>query len=162
MHVTVSVQELACMRVWINMHAWVSATEAWSSATHSAQWQDLELIIGWLLNMETFAREGKDVVCASQRPAETFMRACRRPTEAACLRVRKCANNRQLIVAGAQRFLRHACAAHFRVIHTRKTPCALRIYTQTLIGVFFVHGNAHTHACLTGGWNLFYFDGRHL
>ena len=64
--------------------------------------------------------------------------------------LQKCANNRQLIVAGAQRFLRHACAAHFRVIHTRKTPCALRIYTQTVIGVFFVDGNGNTHACLTG------------
>ena len=66
------------------------------------------------------------------------MRVCHRPTEAACLRVRKCANNRQLIVTGAQRFLRHACAAYFRM-------------TQTLIGVFFVHGNAHMHVCLTGG-----------
>ena len=28
MRVTVSVLELACMRVWINMHAWVSATDA--------------------------------------------------------------------------------------------------------------------------------------
>ena len=32
------------------------------------------------------------------------MRACRRPTEAACLRERKCANNHQLIVAGVLRF----------------------------------------------------------
>ena len=133
------------------MHAGVSATEAPSSAAHGAQWQELELIFGRLLLHGNMRERRERVVHASHRPAETFMRACRRPTEAACLRVRKCANNRQLIVAGAQRFLRHACAAHFRVIHTRKTPCALRIYTQTLIGVFFVHGNAHTHACLTGG-----------
>ena len=66
--------------------------------------------------METWAREGKGVACASLRPAETFMRACRRPTEAACLRVRKCANNRQLIVAGAQRYLRHAWAAYFGMV----------------------------------------------
>ena len=77
------------------------------------------------------------------------MRVCCRPTEAARFREQKCANNRQLIVAGVQRFLRHACTAHFRVIHTRKTFCALRIYTQTLIDVFFVHGNGNMHACLT-------------
>ena len=111
-------------------------------------------------NTETFAREGKDVACASHRPAETFMRACRRPTEAACLRVRKCANNCQLFVAGAQRFLRHACTAHFRVIHTRKTLFALRIYTQTLSGVFFVHGNAHTQCCGAGAGRSRYFFGQ--
>ena len=133
------------------MHAWVSATEARCSAVHTAQWQKLELIFGRHLLHGNICKRRERVVHASLRPAETFMRACRRPKEAACLPVRKCANNRQLIVAGAQRFLRHACTAHFRVIHTRKTLCALRIYTQTLIGVFFVHGNAHTHACLTGG-----------
>ena len=89
------------------------------------------------------------VAYASLRPAETSMRACRRPTEAVCFRVRKCAINRQLIVAGIQRFERHAYAARFRFIHTRKTLHALSIYTQTAIFVFFVHGNGHTHACLT-------------
>ena len=59
------------------------------------------------------------------------MRVCTRPTEAACLCLRKCANNCQLIVAGILRFLRHECAAHFRVIHTRKTPYVLRIYANT-------------------------------
>ena len=135
------------MRPVIRMHA----CDYDRSAAHGAQWQELELIFGQLLQQGNIRERRERVVHASHRPAETFMRACRRPTEAACLRVRKCANNRQLIVAGAQRFVRHACAAYFRVIHTRKTPCALRIYTQTLIGVFFVHGNAHTHACLTGG-----------
>ena len=56
------------------------------------------------------------VAFASLRPVETFMRACTRPTEAACLRVQKCAKNRQLIVAGIQRLLRHTCAAHFRIV----------------------------------------------
>ena len=121
------------------------------SAAHSAECQNLELIFRRLLQHGNMGGRREEVAQASLRPAETFMHACRRPTEAACLRVQKYANNRQLIVAGAQRFLRHVCAAHFCVIHTRKTPCALRIYTQTLIGVFFVHGNAHTHACLTGG-----------
>ena len=48
-------------------------------------------------------REG--VAHASLRPAEMFMHACTRPTEAACLRVQKCAKNRQLIVAYIQGFL---------------------------------------------------------
>ena len=96
--------------------------------------------------------KGKSSACVTySRPAEMFMHVCSRSTEAARFCVQKCANNHQLIVAGVERFLQHACAAHFRVVHTRKTQCALRIYTQTLIGVFFVHGNAHTHACLTGG-----------
>ena len=44
------------------------------SAAYGAQWQEPELIFGRLLNMETCAREGKGVACASLRPAETFMR----------------------------------------------------------------------------------------
>ena len=60
------------------------------------------------------------------------MHACCRPTEAARFREQKCANNRQLIVAGVQRFLRHACAAHFRVMHTRENAvCATYIYVNT-------------------------------
>ena len=51
---------------------------------------------------------------------------------------KKCANNRQLIVAGIQRFLRWAYTARFHVVDTRKTLRALRVYTQTVIGVFFV------------------------
>ena len=77
--------------------------------------------------METCAREGKGVACASLRLAETFMRSCRRPTEAAHFREQKCANNRQLIVCGIQRFLRHACTAHIRMVLTRITQCALCI-----------------------------------
>ena len=36
--------------------------------------------------------------------------------KAARFRVQKCANNQQLIVAGIHRFLRHICAAHFRMV----------------------------------------------
>ena len=71
------------------------------------------------------------------------MHACLRPTEAACFRVRKCANNRQLIVAGIQRILQYAYAARFRFIHTHKTLHALRTYMQTVIVVFFVHRNGN-------------------
>ena len=50
-----------------------------------------------------------------------------------CVHVRrKCANNRQLIVAGIQRFLLYAYAARFRIVLTRKTlPCATSTYADT-------------------------------
>ena len=147
MHVTVSVSLLACMRPVIRMHA----CDYDGSAAHGAQWQELELMFGRLLQHGNICERRERVVHASHRPAETFMCACRISTEAAHFRVQKCANNYHLIVAGVERFLQHACSAHFRVVHTRKTPCVLRIYTQTLIGLFFVHGNALMHACLTGG-----------
>ena len=88
------------------------------SAAHGAQWQELELIIGWLLQHGSMRerREGSTVAVASLRPAETFMRACRRPTEVARFREQKCANNGQQIVAGVQRFLQHACAAYFCMV----------------------------------------------
>ena len=122
------------------MHAW--------DYNRSAEWQELELIFGRLLQHRNICKRRERVVHASNRPAETFMGACHRPTEAARFRVQKCAKNHQLIVAGVERFLRHSCAAHFRVVHTPKTPCALHIYMQTLIGVFFVHGKGNMHA----GW----------
>ena len=104
------------------------------STAHLEQWQDLELIFRRLLQHGNMRERRERVVHASLRPAETFMRACRRPTEAARFRVQKCANNHQLIVAGAQRFLRHACAAHFHVIHTHKTLCVL--YANTVWHIF--------------------------
>ena len=58
------------------------------------------------------------------------MRACQRPMEGACCR--------------DQKFVPNAYTARFRVIHTRKTLCALRVYTQTVIGVFFVDRNSNT------------------
>ena len=90
------------------------------------------------------------VVHASHRTAETFMHVCRRPTEAALFRVQKCANNHQPIFSGIERFLRHACAAHFRVIYIHAKRREHYVYTQTVIGVFFVDGNGNMHACLTG------------
>ena len=86
---------------------------------------------------------------ASLRHVEAFIRACMKLTKAACFRIRKGANNRQLIVAGIQRFLQCAYTARFRVTHTRKTLRALCLYTQTVIGVLFVHGNGNMNACLT-------------
>ena len=134
------------MRHVIRMHA----CDYDRSAGHGSQWQELELIFGRLLQHGNMRERRERVVHVSHRPAETFMRACRRPMEALRFRVQKCANNHQPIVAGIERFLLHACAAHFHVIHTRKTPCVLCIYTQTVIGVFFVDGNGDMHACLTG------------
>ena len=118
------------------------------SADHRSRWQDLELIFLCITQHGNRRTKGERVALASLRPAETFMRACTRPTEAACCRI--------------QRFLRYAYAALFRVIHTRKTLRALRVNMQTGISILFVNGNGNTHACLTQGRNLFYFDRRHL
>ena len=89
------------LRPGIRMHAFSYNR----SAAHGAQWQELELILRRLLQHGNMSERRKGVAHASLRPAETFMRACRRPTEAAHFRVQKGANNRQLIVAGVQRFL---------------------------------------------------------
>ena len=86
------------------------------SAAHIAQWQDLELIFRRLSQHGNMRERRKGVAHVSLRPEETFMHGCLRPKEAACFRVQKFSNNRQLIDAGNQRFIRHACAAHFRII----------------------------------------------
>ena len=98
-------------------------------------------------NTETCMREGKGVACVS--PAETFMCACRRSMKAARFHEQKCANNHQLIVAGAERFTTRMRSLLPYGINKQNAVCATYIYMQTLMGVFFVHGNAHTHACLT-------------
>ena len=90
------------------------------SAAHSAQWQDLELILRWFLQDGNRRARRERVADASLRPAETFPCACLMPTEAVRFRLR------QLIVAVVQRFLRYAYAGCFRVIQTRKTLCTLR------------------------------------
>ena len=81
------------------------------SADHGAQWQELELIFGRLLEHGNMCkrREGSSV-CVTYTHGNVHGL---RPTEAACFRVRKCANNHQLIVASFQMFLRQASAAHF-------------------------------------------------
>ena len=89
----------------------------------------------WTAACLAIVARGESVVFESLRPAETFMRAYTRPTEAVC-----CRN---------ERFLQYAYAARFRVILTRKTLRALHVYTQTVIGRFFVDGNGNTHVCLT-------------
>ena len=121
------------------------------SAAHSAQWQDLELIFCRLLQHGNMRERREGVAHASLRPAETFMHVCLRLMEAACFLVRKCANNHKLIVAGVERFLRHAYASRFSVTQTRKSLCALCIFKQTLTGLFFVHKNVNMHAILTRG-----------
>ena len=135
------------MRPLIRMHGYTYDR----SADHGAKWQELELILRRLVQHGNMRETMERVVCASLRPAEAFMRVCMRPAEAACFHIRICANNRQLIVAGIQRFLRCAYryTARFHVIHTRKTLRALHVYTQTVIGVFFVHINSNMHGCLT-------------
>ena len=57
------------------------------SAAHIVQLQDLELILLLRLIQHGSRRARKErEEFASLRPAETFMRACMRPTEAACCR----------------------------------------------------------------------------
>ena len=104
---------------------------------------------GWGLKNKRKRKER--VAYASLRPTETFKRACLRPTEAAGFRVRKCTNNCQLNVAGVQRRLRYAYAACFDVIQTRRmlhALCTYSTYTQTVIGILFVHGD-EIHFTLT-------------
>ena len=92
------------------------------SAAHGAQWQELELILRRLLQHGNTHERRERVVYASLRPAEALC-ACMRPTKAACFRIWKCANNRQLIVAGIQRFLR--CA------YTQNAVCATCIHANS-------------------------------
>ena len=106
-------------------------------------------ILAGFYNTGTGAPENGRVAYASLRREETFILACLRSTEAACFLVRNCENNRQLIVAGIQRFVQYVYTARFHLKQTRKTLCALRVYTKTVIGGFFVHGNGNRFACLT-------------
>ena len=142
------------------------------SAAHSVRWQVLELIFGGLLTTHACVCETSGSV--HERVSETrgiiHARRVWNQWKCICARVwdpRKQhvsvykinANNLQLIVAVIQRFVRHAYAARFRIIQTRKTLCALPTYTQQyLLTVFFVHGNSDTRACLRRWWNPFYFD----
>ena len=96
----------------IRMHAY----DYDRSTSHGAQWQELELILRQPLQDRNMCERREGVEHASLRPAEIFMRACLRPTEAAHFRVRNGAYNCQLIVASVQRFLQHACAAHFHIV----------------------------------------------
>ena len=65
------------MRPVIRMHAYYYDR----SAAHSAQWKELELILRWLLQHRNMYERREGVVHVSLRPAETFMRACTRPTK---------------------------------------------------------------------------------
>ena len=126
------------------------------STAHGAQWQELELILRRLLqhgNIRT-RREGS-IGCASLRPAETLMRACMRPSEAACFRVRKCTNNHQLNCGRCSNVfttrMRIAQLTSVLYKHAKRRVRCVYMYKQTLIGEFFVHGNGYALACLTRG-----------
>ena len=135
-------------RIRIGMHASLNKDVCDRSAAHRATWQNLELIFRWLLQHVKRRTRREREAYASLGPAETFMRACLRPTEAACFRIQKYANNCQLIVVGLQRFVRHTYAARFHVIHTSKMLFALCIYMQTLILAYFSYTETVIHACL--------------
>ena len=92
------------------------------------------------------------VVYASLKPMEMFMHACLMPKEAARFRVQKCVNNHQLIVAGVERFFTtriHNPFPYYLDLQNAACPTCSRVYTQTVIGTFLVHGNGNMHACLT-------------
>ena len=141
----VSLSELACMRAWIR-------TCYNRSAAHSAQWQDMELVnsINIPLVFTTGASENGRVTYVSLRLAETFIRGCLRPTEAACFCVKKCSNNRQLIVVAIHRFVRYdthtLCTQLFQfqyIRNTSKTMCAphiqLYMYTNKQWYLYFLY-----------------------
>ena len=119
----------------------------------SAQWQNLELIFRRLLHRGNKCERREGVAHASLRPAETFMRAYLRPTEAAFFRVRKCANNHQLIVASVERFLRHAytaCSVSYRhancrvhYVYIRKHWLAYFLYMETVTRMHLTHYTLH-------------------
>ena len=75
------------------------------SAAYGAQWQELVLIFGRLLQHRNMRERSERVVYALLIPTETLMHACLRHKEAARFRERKCTNNPQLIVDGVQRSL---------------------------------------------------------
>ena len=85
MRVSVSVSELACM-------CGSRPCMRERSATHSAEWQDLEQIFCRLLQHGNMCKRREGVMHASLRPADMFMHVCRRPTEAARFCVRKGTN----------------------------------------------------------------------
>ena len=112
------------------------------SAAHGAQWLDLELIFLLRLTQHRNRRARRERVAdASLRPAETFMHAC--------------------TVQGPRK-LNVAVFKGFYDTQTQPVSVSLKnakncvrsmynVYTQTVIGIFFVHGNRDMHACLTQG-----------
>ena len=114
------------MHVCLNKHACVGLSHGYPYAAiaalptvHSGRMPGSGLeLLRWLLLLQhgKMHKRREGVAHTSLRPAEPFMHACLRPTEAACFRVQKCANNRPLIVDGIQRVLQYACAAPFRIV----------------------------------------------
>ena len=73
----------------IRMHVCNYDRCAARAQSHSAQWQELELIICWLLQHGNMRERRERVVYALLIPTETFMHAFLRPTEAARFREQK-------------------------------------------------------------------------
>ena len=113
------------------------------STAHSAQWQDLELIFRRPSQHGKRCTRRERVVFASLRPSEKFMRACMRPTEAACCRYLKvcttCILHMQLASVSYTLYSRHAkrCVRYvhirkhwLRIFRTRKRWHACLSYTR--------------------------------
>ena len=155
-----------CFRIRISMHACLNKDVCDRSAVHRAPWQDLELILRPLLLHRNRCTRREREAYASLRPSETFMHMYLSETLESCMF--PCMKMHEQSSADCGRHSKvcttriHTDTACFRVMHTRKTPCALLTYKHILIGVFFIHGNGNTHVCLSRWWNLFYFNGCHL
>ena len=149
------------MLPWIRMHAFCYDR----SADHSAQWQDLELTFSRLLQRgyRHVKEEGKELRMLHLDPQK---HSCMRVWDLRKLHVFVYENAQTIISWLLPAFKgfydRHAQLTSY-CINTQNVMCATHtVYMQTLIGVFFVHGNGNTFECLTRGWNLFYFDGLHI
>ena len=153
------------MRPIIRMHA----CDYDCIAAHGAQWQELELIFGRLLQHGNM-RERRERVVRERR--ERVAHASLNQWKRSCMRVVYPRKQNVSVYKNARTIIRwllpalkgfydtHAQLTSLSYIHTKCREGY--VCTQTLIGVFFVHRNGNMHACLTRGWNLFYFNGRHL
>ena len=150
-----------CFLIRISMQACLNKYVCDRSAAHSAQWQDLELIFHRHLQHGNRLERREGVAYASLRPAETFSVRVWDPQK---LHVSVYENAWTIVswLMPALKGLYDAYAACFCIIYTSKTKCAIRTYTQTLMGIIFIHGNGAKHVCLTWWWYLFFFDEHHL
>ena len=151
------------MRPVIRMHA----CDYDCSAAHGAQWQELELIFGRLLQHRNIRerRDRSSVCTVHQLDQWKCSWVCVVDPRKQQVSVYK---NEQTIFSWLLPGLKGYYDMHTQPVYVspRHAKRCMRymyiVYTQTEIGTFFVHGNGNMHACLTQGWNLFYFDGRHL
>ena len=92
-------------------------------------------------NTETCAREGKGVACASLRPAETFMRACRKPIWKLHVSVNE---NAQTFVSSLLPVFKG-----FYDTHMRHTSVSYR-HAKRSVHFIYIYANTETRTCMHG------------